>query len=174
MNKKILKYVLRTGIISLLPILIVLNLKIENLNNEVINHVLILSLYFYLLISLVYYIKYQTEKISELIDNKKGNYNLIFKTLSIVFSISIMFGCYYLCLNELDTNSFKNVVGENMFFQFIDYTFFSFGIFIMNNTSEINANSFYSKLFVATEMLSSFLILVLIFANYNDLKNNKK
>lgn len=76
-------------------------------------------------------------------------------------------GAYLIIMNQV----FLNFSREN---EYLDFFYYSFGVFIMNNTSEIQASNLCTKLFVGTEMLTAFITLILILANYKDLKAKKR
>ena len=123
--------------------------------------------FLFLIFSNFYFVVYHTEKIYEHKENSEGRFKFLAHTLGIIFFLSLTFASYYWCLFDYDKSNFSNVSSENTYLDFLNY---SFGIFIMNNTSEIQTNSLYAKLFVGTEMLTAFVTLILILANYKELK----
>lgn len=126
-----------------------------------------LFFFFLLLFSNFYFVLYHTEKIYEHQENSKGRFKFLAHTLGIIFFLSLTFASYYWCLFNYDKSNFINVNSE---YEYLDFVFYSFGTFIMNNASEIHANSIFAKLFQGAEMLTAFITLILILANYKDLK----
>ena len=123
--------------------------------------------FFFLIFSTSYFVVYHTEKMHEHQSSSSGRLKFLAHTLGIVFFLSLTFASYYWCLFDYNKSNFTNVTTEN---EYLDFVFYSFGVFIMNNTSKIQAESFYAKLFVGSEMLTAFITLILILANYKDLK----
>jgi hypothetical protein len=118
-----------------------------------------------------YFIVYQTEKIADFIDKKSGKLKFLAQILIIVLFTSLAFASYNWCIYDYNPDSFRNVKGDNYLELYLDFFYYSLGVFIMNNNSSIEPFSFYSKLFTGTEMIFSFVALVLILANYADLKS---
>ncbi len=170
--KEIIKYLNIHGIFVIFPFLpyfIIKEILFKEFNDF---EKFSFGLFFFssLIFSSFYFILYHTEKIYEHKDNSEGRLNFLAHTLGIVFFLSLTFASYYWCLFNYNENSFIKVSNEN---EYLDFIYYSFGIFIMNNNSEIQTNSLYAKLFVGTEMLTAFITLILILANYKDLKVHK-
>ncbi|MCZ2481231.1 hypothetical protein G9H64_13030 [Aquirufa nivalisilvae] len=130
--------------------------------------------FFILFISTLYFLTYHTEKIDEHQNNSSGRRKFLAHTMGVVILLSLTFASYYWCIFDYNNLNFTNVSAEK---EYLDFILYSFGIFIMNNTSQIQAKTFYAKFFVGTEMLAAFITLILILANYKDLKDeslNKK
>lgn len=162
---------LRSFSFLLLPLISYLSFKI--VNSLECNYFFGLFFYFQLLITVFYFIVFQVEKIYEYNNNKNLRF-FLFQISSIILILSFVFTLYYWCLFDYDPSNFSNLKTENRFLVIIDFFFYGLGVFLMNNNSTIQADSFLAKLFVGTEMFSAFIILVLIFANYADFKNSKK
>lgn len=169
--KKWFLYQFRSFLFLLLPILSYLFFKV--INSLECNYFFGLFFYFQLLITVFYFIVFQVEKIYEYNNNKNLRF-FLFQISSIILILSFVFTLYYWCLFDYDPSNFSNLKTENRFLVIIDFFFYGLGVFLMNNNSTIQADSFLAKLFVGTEMFSAFIILVLIFANYADFKNSKK
>ena len=114
---------------------------------------------------------YQCEKIQDFLGHKIGQMKFICSICYILLSLSLIFTSYYFCLYIDNPLNFNNVSKGNIFEQYYDFFFYSLGIFVMNNQSSIESTSFYAKLFVSTEILTVFVLLVVIFANYKELNN---
>lgn len=170
--KRIIAYFINHGVFVLLPLLsyFSFNVILKSELNDFYAYSYALFFYFLLLFSVFYFVTYQTEKIFSHIENSNGRFKFLAQTIGIVFFLSLTFSCYYWCLYDYNSASFLNVKKESDNFIFLDFLFYSFGVFIMNNTSEIQANSMYAKLFVGTEMLAAFITLILILANFKELK----
>lgn len=127
--------------------------------------------YFLLLLSVWIYLLYQCEKIAEFIDEKMGKLKFILSILRVVLTLSLTFGSYYLCIYIYDPNSFLNVCGANIFERYFNFCYYSLGVFLMNGNSPITPNSIYATLFTSTEMITTFVAIVLILANYKALRD---
>lgn len=170
--KNLFKYLNRHGVFVILPFFLYLIFRIMVLEscNDLEKYFFGFFFFFFLIISNFYFVVYQTEKIHEHEDNSGGRLKFLAHTLGIIFFLSLTFASYYWCLFDYNKSSFLKVSEAN---EYLDFFYYSFGVFIMNNTSEIQPNSLYAKLFVGTEMLTAFITLILILANYKDLKAKK-
>jgi hypothetical protein len=167
--KILIRYLNKHGVFVILPFLLYLfhrEIPVDKHNNfQEYNFGFIF--FFFLLFSNFYFVVYHTEKIYQHNESSEGRFKFLAHTLGIIFFLSLTFASYYWCLYDYNESSFLNVDKEN---KYLDFLYYSFGVFIMNNTSEIQTNSLYAKLFVGTEMLTAFITLILILANYKDLK----
>lgn len=167
--KEIIRYSYRHGIFVIFPFMLYLFFNLfQKQCNDVGKYSFGILFFFYLLLSNFYFVIYHTEKIHQHSENSNGRFKFLAHTIGIVFFLSLTFASYYWCLFDYNSENFRNVNEPNFFLEFL---FYSFGVFIMNNTSEIQANSLYAKLFVGTEMLTAFITLILILANFKDLKS---
>lgn len=126
-----------------------------------------LTFYFLLLYSCFYFVVYQIEKNFQHPDNVKGNFTFLVHVILIILFLSLIFSSYYWCIYNYNNLNFLNVDES---YVFLDFLFYSFGVFIMNNSSDIQANTMYAKLFVGTEMFTAFICLILILSNFKDFK----
>lgn len=170
--KNFIKYLNRHGVFVILPFFmyLIFRLMLVEECNEFERYGFGFFFFFFLIISNFYFVLYQTEKIHEHEDNSSGRFKFLAHILGIIFFLSLTFASYYWCLFDYNKSSFLKVSEAN---EYLDFFYYSFGVFIMNNTSEIQPNSLYAKLFVGTEMLTAFITLILILANYKDLKAKK-
>lgn len=131
------------------------------------------KLIFYVLIFLYvfYFILYQCERIQDFISKKIGQMKFICSIIYIVMNFSAIFASYYTCLFIDNSSNFKNVIIGNWAETYIDFFFYSLGLFVMNNPSSIEAATIYSKLFVGTQLITIFVMLIIIFTNYRELNN---
>jgi len=127
--------------------------------------------YLILIYLIFYFVLFQSEIISDLLNKKKEKKRFIQNMLLFVGFISMTFASFYLVIYDYDPNSFLNVCSGNYAEKYADFVFYSIGIFLGNNESDITANTFYSKLFVSTEVISSFATLVIILSNLRILQN---
>lgn len=170
--KNLFNYLNKHGVFVILPFFTYLVFIIfQREFNEFERYFFGFFFFFTLLLSNFYFIIFHTEKIHQHSENSQGRFKFLAHTLGIVFFLSLTFASYYWCLFDYNNENFINVKNTNHFLEFLYY---SFGIFIMNNSSEIEANSLYAKLFVGTEMLTAFITLILILANFKDLKTKKR
>jgi len=114
---------------------------------------------------------YQSEKIVDFIDKKSGKLRFLRDMVMFILVLSMTFASFYSAIYHYDPDSFLNVGSGNILEKYFDFVAFSLGVFLINNNSAIIANSLYAKLFVSTEILSSFVMIVLILANLTELKN---
>lgn len=170
--KRIIAYFKNHGVFVLLPLLsyVLFSVIIKSELTDFYAYSYALFFYLFLLFSVFYFVTYQTEKIFSHIENSNGRFKFLAHTLGIVFFLSLTFSSYYWCLFDYNSESFLNVKKESGVFVFLDFVFYSFGVFVMNNASEIKVNSMYAKLFVGTEMFTAFITLILILSNFKDLK----
>jgi len=125
----------------------------------------------FLLFSSFYYFLYLSEKLSDFIDKKIGKVKIIAFLFYIIISVSITFSTNYFCIYFHNQNSFNLVQGNNVFEIYLDFLYYSIGLFLMNNNSSISATSLVAKLFTATEIITSFVMIIILFANFKDLQN---
>jgi hypothetical protein len=167
--KDLVRYLNRHGVFVIFPFMLYLFFKLfQKECSDFEKYSFGFFFFFFLVLSNFYFVTYHTEKIYQHSENSGGRFKFLAHTLGIVFFLSLTFASYYWCLFDNNNVNFINVKESNIFLEFLHY---SFGVFIMNNTSEIQANSLYAKLFVGTEMLTAFITLILILANFKDLKS---
>lgn len=168
----LIKYLNKHGVFVIFPFFLYLFFKVilMDLCNDFEKYIFGFFFFFFLLFSNIYFVLYHTEKVHEHEDDSGGRLKFLVHTLGIIFFLSLTFASYYWCLFDYNKSSFSKVSDIN---EYLDFFYYSFGTFIMNNTSEIQPNTFYAKLFVGTEMLTAFITLILILANYKDLKVKK-
>jgi len=133
-----------------------------------------LSIVFYLmmLITVLFYLKYHSEKITEFIFGKLNKIKFSIYILFVITYIPAICAVYYICIYKYDPCSFQNVNGANFLERYINFFYYSLGIFLMNGNSSIEASSPYAIIFSSTEMISSFIAIVLILTNYQSLKKS--
>lgn len=64
-----------------------------------------------------------------------------------------------------------NVTKENKFAIFLDFFFYSLTSFIMNNSSDIKPNTILAKGIVLTQIIASFITLVLFLSQHKEFGN---
>lgn len=171
--KNIIKYLNKHGLFVVFPFLLYLFFRVMILkeSSDFDKYSFGSFFFLFLVFSNFYFVTYHTEKIYQHNQNSEGRFKFLAQTLGIVFFLSLTFASYYWCLFDYDKSNFINVKSQS---EYLDFVYYSFGIFVMNNSSEIQANSLYAKLFVGTEMLTAFITLILILANYKDLKSQSE
>lgn len=127
--------------------------------------------YMMLLISVVYFIAFQTEYIYDFIKKKDSKLKFVLRTVFYIISFSLTFSGYYLSIYLFDNNNFINVTSGNFVEVYFDFFFYSIGVFLINNNSSILANTFFAKLITITEILSSFISIIIILGNFKALRN---
>ena len=169
MFKKFLISIQNTGMIILFPILMYLAFCFFDGESSII---LTSIIYYLMLLFLVFFFMlFQTEKIVYFLDNRSGKLIFLKNMILFIIFISLTFASFYWVIYDYDNQSFLNVISGNRFEIYLDFAIYSLGVFLINNNSEIMPNTLYSKLFVSTEILSSFTTIVLILANLKELKN---
>jgi hypothetical protein len=120
--------------------------------------------------SVMYLIIEFVEKI-HIVNEGKPKYYLIWEVLKFIFLISILFSTYYWIINDNNSNNFLNVTKENKFAIFLDFFFYSLTSFIMNNSSDIKPNTILAKGIVLTQIIASFITLVLFLSQHKEFGN---
>ena len=168
--KNLIRYLNRHGVFVIFPFIMYMFFRTFLMKgcNDFEKYSFGLFFFFFLILSNFYFVVYHTEKIYEHKDSSEGRFKFLAHTLGIIFFLSLTFASYYWCLFDYNKLSFVNVSIGN---EYLDFLYYSFGVFIMNNTSEIQTNNLYAKLFVGTEMLTAFVTLILLLANYKELKS---
>jgi hypothetical protein len=163
------------GVLVVFPLLLYFGIKLMVLENEPTKpwHIYVETFifYFFLVYSVWLFLLYQCERLANFIDNKIRKLKFIGSILYIVIFVSLTFASYYFCIYHYDNNSFEFVKGSNLFEVYIDFLYYSLGIFLMNCNSSIVANSLIAKLFTVTEMATTFVAIVLLLANYKALRD---
>lgn len=131
------------------------------------------KLVFYILVLLYvcFFTLYQCERIQDFISKKIGQMKFICSIIYIVMNFSAIFASFYTCLFIDNSSNFKNVIIGNRAEIYIDFFFYSLGLFVMNNPSSIEAVTIYSKLFVGAQLITIFVMLIIILTNYRELNN---
>ncbi|MDD2191483.1 MAG: hypothetical protein PHO12_02940 [Bacteroidales bacterium] len=168
-TQKLINKLYSTGAIFIVPFLqyLVFHITLKESNNPTCHtNTYYVSAYLLLLIIVFLYLLFQCEKNTDFINKKIGQLKFIISILSVVLTLSFTFGSFYLCLFMFDSNSFINVSGTKFFEQYFNFWYYSLGVFLMNSSSLITPNSITAKLFTLTEMITSFIAIVIILANY--------
>jgi len=169
--KKFLKAMQNTGSIIFFPVLMYLMFSVFIVKVKFILVFFYVIYYSFLVHIIFYFMLYQSEKIVDFIDKKSGKLRFLRDMVMFILFLSMTFASFYSVIYHYDPDSFLYVGSGNILEKYFDFVAFSLGVFLINNNSAIIANSLYAKLFVSTEILSSFVMIVLILANLTELKN---
>lgn len=121
------------------------------------------------------------EKFGQYISESLTFPKLILYIILSLFSVVLCFGFAFNALFFFDGNMFTNVSGNGYFEQAIQFVYYSFGIMFSTEICDIKAISLISQGVVIAESLSSFIVIVILLANYenigrifnqNTIKNN--
>lgn len=123
---------------------------------------IILVMYFMVGISL-YYI---CEKAGELISKETNFWKFIISILIVLLSLSLSFSVQYYVLYLYNPDYFDNVPNSNCILEFL---IFSFGVITNTTTSSILPNALVTKAIMCSEVLVSFIYLLVILANYGQI-----
>lgn len=166
--KFIFKHILGNLIILILPFLILaLTEEDKNYWDILLGRVVYLMM---LGSSIFYMLAFQIDNILNYLKKKDSIFEFVGGLLLFIISFSLLYSSYYYCTYLEDPSRFANVIKGNFFETYFDFFYYSFGKFLLNNNSQIIATSNFSKLISLTEILASFTSIVIILANYKDLK----
>lgn len=106
-----------------------------------------------------------------IVNNEKPKYYLISEVLKFIFLNSILFSTNYWIIYDYNSDNFLNVKKGNGSEVFLDFFFYSFTSFIMNNSSEIKPNTILAKGIALTQIVTSFITLVLFLSQHKEFGN---
>lgn len=98
----------------------------------------------------------------------KPKYYIIYEILKFVILISLLYSTYYWIIEDYDKSNFLNVKNGNGFQVYLDFYFYTVTSFLMNNSSDIKPNSFLSKGLVLTQVIFSFVTIVVFLSQYKE------
>jgi len=130
----------------------------------------LLFFYFFLLISTMHIIINFVSEIHS-INQSKPKYYIIGEVVKFILLTSFLFSTYYWIIQDYNNKNFSNVINGSKLEIFFDFYFFSITSFIMNNNSEIKPNTLLAKGIVLTQILASFITIVLFLAQYKEFGN---
>lgn len=130
--------------------------------------------YIYSIISIFYFILVQTEKITEYLTKKLNTIEFLINIVALIIFISLSYATFYWCIYDFNNETFNNVMGNNFIEIYFDFFYYSLGVFLVNNNSQIQAATYYSQIFTMTEMISTFIVIIIIFSNYKNLNFKNK
>lgn len=105
-----------------------------------------------------------------LISMQKNFLRIILLLLTVMLSLTINYTSQFYLLYGLSHHNFK-YISEGQLNILFDFFFYSGGILISNNTSSICADSLWAKYFSFSLAVQSFILLVLVLANYERIFN---
>lgn len=114
------------------------------------------------------------EKMSEHISRKVSLSKLIANVFLTLFSLSLMYCIMYYCIYDLYPETFKGVSESNTVVVLFDFFFYSFSIITTIGGTELIPTSVLSKVLVLLEMLTAFLFLIILIANYENVGKSYK
>ncbi len=130
-----------------------------------------LIFYIFLLITIFYFLTYQTEHILDFLNEKDSKLTFIIRIIFYILCFSLAFASYYHSIYLYDRGSFSNVVEGGFLDTYCDFFYYSTGTFLINNNSSIMAETIFAKILSGSEILSSFVSIIVILANYESLKD---
>lgn len=124
---------------------------------------------FYLIISILATVLYTVEKMAEYMSRKVSLSKLISYVFLILFSLSLMYCIMYYCIFDLYPNCFEGVsCSSNSVVKLFDFFFYSFSIMTTIGGTEVTPITLLSKSLVLLEMITAFLFIVVLIANYEN------
>ena len=109
------------------------------------------------------------EKFGHYISKSMTFPRLIWHIIISLFSIVLCFGFAYNSLFFYDETMFVNVSGNGYFEKAIQFIYYSFGLLFSTDICDIKATSLISQGVVIFETLTSFLVIVILLANYENI-----
>lgn len=148
--------------ISLIGINLIPN--IDNKNDQFYISAIIIYLLF-----VVFVIFRLMEKFGRYISESMTFPRLILHIIISLLSIVLCFGFAYNSLFFFDETMFVNVSGNGYFEKAIQFIYYSFGLLFSTDICDIKATSLISQGVVIIESLTSFLVIVILLANYENI-----
>lgn len=171
--KQILNYVRIHGIFIWMPLFIYLpiSLLLKTIDNSIYTIIASVFYFLFLIYCVFYFFMYLTEVLEKFINSGITKLRFIWHIILIIIFTSLCFTSFYWCIYNFDNSNFSNLNETNWFYQYLDFFYYSIGIFLVNNESGIIPMSFYAKLFVITEKLTTYTLLIIFLSNYRILRN---
>lgn len=138
--------------------------NIDNMNDQFYISAIVLYIMF-----VVFVIFGLMEKFGQYIAESLTFPRLILHIIISLISIVLCFGFAYNSLFFFDETMFVNVSGNGYFEKAIQFIYYSFGLLFSTDICEIKATSLISQGVVILESLTSFLIIVILLANYENI-----
>ena len=138
--------------------------NIDNMNDQFYISAIVIYLMF-----VVFVIFGLMEKFGQYISESLTFPRLILHIIISLFSIVLCFGFAYNSLFFFDETMFVNVSGNGYFEKAIQFIYYSFGLLFNTDICDIKATSLISQGVVIIESLTSFLVIVILLANYENI-----
>lgn len=106
------------------------------------------------------------------VPDKNNFVKIIQKNIITLVSLSVNFTVQYNIIFDYNNTYFENVQINNWWSNFEDFFFYSFSIMTNSSISNIRPTSFYTKALSCVEASASFIVIVLILANYQVIGEN--
>lgn len=117
-----------------------------------------------------FYVVYELmEKFGIYVSRKMSISKLIFQILLSLISIVLCFGFAYNALYYYDSSMFSSVISEGIFKDALQFSYYSFEIMFNTDVSDIRAENYFSQGITIIESLTSFIIIVILIANYENI-----
>lgn len=137
------------------------------------NQLYLASLFIYVIVSLI--IAYELmEKFGIYASKEMSFEKFLFQIFLSLISIVLCYGYAYNALYYYDSSSFLYVTNNGVFYEFLQFAYYSFEIMFNTDISEIKADNYFSQGITIIESLTSFLVIVLLIANYENIGNMLK
>lgn len=166
------KYIERyIPVILLYPFILFIPLVCINLipdKDDMNNQFYISAIIIYLLF-VVFVIIGLIERFGQYISESMTFSKLMWHIIISLFSIVLSFGFAFNALYFFDETMFANVTGNGYFEKAIQFIYYSFGLLFSTDICDIRATSLISQGVVVVESLISFLVIVILIANYENI-----
>lgn len=133
-----------------------------------VNQLYLVGITFFLWASFVCVCKLM-KNFGEYVSQKKSFPQIIFYILSSLFSVVLCFGFTYNALYYYDNSMFSFVVNDGIFGEALQFVYYSFEIMFNTEVSDIKAENYWSQGINILESLTSFLVIVILIANYENI-----
>ena len=140
---------------------------IPNINKE--NDQFYISAIIIFLVIVVFVVFGLMEKFGQYVSESLTFPKLIWHIIISLLSIVLCFGFTFNALFFFDETMFVNVSGNGYFEKAIQFIYYSFGLLFSTDICDIKATSLISQGVVIIESLTSFLVIVILLANYENI-----
>ena len=109
------------------------------------------------------------EKFGIYVSQKMTFSKFLFQIFLSLLSITLCFGFTYNALYYYDNSMFSSVINDGVFKEALQFVYYSFEIMFNTDVSDIRAEKYLSQGITILESLTSFLVIVIIIANYENI-----
>lgn len=111
------------------------------------------------------------EQIEDKLKKRIPLWEMLMHLLKAITWLALIFAGYYWCIYYFNNDSFINVIEGDFFEKYFDFIYYSIGIITTAGNSEIIAKTFLAKFTTIIEMVTTFIFIVFLIANYKEIGN---